>query len=65
MVLHICPVCGSRHKVHPVQHQLAYGRQLACSPRCKDNFPGLVRARMSAEMAERRRGFASMHEAND
>lgn len=64
-VVHICPVCGNRHGVHPVLHQLAYGRQLTCSPRCKDNLPRLVRARVLAEMAERRRALAAADETND
>jgi hypothetical protein len=51
VALHTCPVCGSRHEVHPVLDRLSYGRQLNCSPRCKARFPALVRARILAEMA--------------
>jgi transcription elongation factor Elf1 len=50
MVLHTCPVCGSRHEVHPVLDRLSYGRQLNCSPKCKARFPALVRARILAEV---------------
>ena len=64
-VRHLCPVCGSRHEVHPVLARLAYGRQLTCSPRCKDEFPRLVRARVLAEMAERRGARAAAGEMND
>ena len=39
MVLHTCPVCGSRHEVHPILDRLACGSQLTCSPRCKVRFP--------------------------
>ncbi|MDP2882874.1 MAG: hypothetical protein Q8N89_15000 [Azonexus sp.] len=49
MTFHICPVCGSRHAVHPLLDRLAYGHQLTCSPHCKTIFPGLVRARVLAE----------------
>ncbi|HHV47809.1 MAG TPA: hypothetical protein GXX56_02405 [Rhodocyclaceae bacterium] len=52
MALHTCPVCGGRHEVHPVLDRLAYGQQLTCSPRCKTVFPGLVRARVLAEIAK-------------
>jgi len=52
-ILHICPVCGAGHEVHPVLHRLAYGRQLTCSARCKTIFPRVLLARMQAEAAER------------
>jgi hypothetical protein len=51
MVLHICPVCESRHEVHPILDRLACGSQLTCSPRCKARFPALARARILANMA--------------
>lgn len=33
--LHQCPVCGETHEVTAVRAQLAYGRQLCCSPDCE------------------------------
>jgi len=52
MAFHTCPVCGNRHEVHPILDRLAYGRQLTCSPLCKKVFPGMVRARVLAEIAK-------------
>jgi len=58
---HICPVCGKRHEVHPVLHQVAYGRQLTCSCRCKaayrrqvlaKHLHGIEQAKNSAAVAE-------------
>jgi len=34
-VMHRCPVCASRHEVSAARAQLAYGRQLCCSPDCE------------------------------
>ena len=47
---HTCPVCGTRHAVHPVLHRLAYGKQLTCSPRCRMDFRVVVRTRLLADM---------------
>lgn len=55
MSVHRCPVCGTLHDVHAVLHRLACGRQLTCSPRCKTIFLGMVRQRVLAEIAARRR----------
>jgi hypothetical protein len=33
--MHCCPVCGSPHEVSPSRAELAYGRQLSCSPGCE------------------------------
>jgi len=52
MARHICPVCGKSHEVHAILDQLSYGRQKTCSPHCKSVFPGLVRARVLAEIAK-------------
>lgn len=35
MVSHICPICGQTHEVRESRAQLAYGRQLTCSPDCE------------------------------
>jgi hypothetical protein len=53
-VVHTCPVCGNPHEVHPTLDRLSYGRQRTCSPRCKVRFPALVRARILADMEQRR-----------
>jgi hypothetical protein len=45
-VAHVCPVCGGRHLVPPILDQLAYGRQLTCSPVCKTRYRKLILARM-------------------
>jgi hypothetical protein len=63
VALHTCPVCGSRHEVHPVLDRLACGSQLTCSPRCKARFPALARARILADMAENELG--KLHLAQD
>jgi len=55
MGIHTCPVCGKRHEVHAILDHLSYGRQRTCSPHCKVLFPGLVRARVLAEIAKGRR----------
>jgi len=34
-VIHRCPVCDARHGVSIGRAQLAYGRQLCCSPDCE------------------------------
>jgi len=34
-VEHVCPVCRARHEVSTVRNELAYGRQLCCSPDCE------------------------------
>ncbi|MBS0353756.1 MAG: hypothetical protein JSR83_07615 [Proteobacteria bacterium] len=52
MPVHVCPVCGARHVVSSVLHQLAYRRSLTCSPSCKATFGQRVRRRILAEMAE-------------
>jgi len=52
MARHICPVCGKAHEVHAVLDQLSYGRPRTCSPHCKSVYPGLVRARVLAEIAK-------------
>lgn len=54
MDIHTCPVCGRRHEVVAVLHRLAYGRQLTCSPHCKQLFPALARARILADLAASR-----------
>jgi hypothetical protein len=53
-VVHTCPVCGNPHEVHPTLDRLSYGRQRTCSPRCKVRLPALVRARILADMEQRR-----------
>jgi hypothetical protein len=35
MILHTCPVCGRAHPVQQIRAELAYGRQLTCSPDCE------------------------------
>ena len=35
MMQHICPVCGQAHQVRVARAELAYGRQLTCSPECE------------------------------
>jgi hypothetical protein len=35
MVSHTCPVCGRRHAVREARAEVAYGRQLTCSPECE------------------------------
>jgi len=34
-LVHRCPVCGVLHAVRPARAEVAYGRQLACSPECE------------------------------
>lgn len=34
-LVHRCPVCGVLHTVRPARAEVAYGRQLACSPECE------------------------------
>jgi hypothetical protein len=51
MQIHYCPVCGAAHKVHPILHALAYGRQLTCSPRCKTDFARVICPRILAKAA--------------
>jgi hypothetical protein len=34
-LIHRCPVCGLEHAVSPGRAELAYGRQLCCSPDCE------------------------------
>lgn len=50
MPWHHCPVCQTRHFRNPVEHQLAYGRQLTCSPACKVRFRTLARQRALASL---------------
>jgi len=35
MISHTCPICGQAHEVREARVQLAYGRQLTCSPDCE------------------------------
>jgi hypothetical protein len=35
MVSHVCPICGQRHAVREARAEVAYGRQLTCSPECE------------------------------
>jgi hypothetical protein len=35
MILHTCPVCARVHPVPEARAELAYGRQLTCSPDCE------------------------------
>jgi hypothetical protein len=35
VVLHRCPICGVRHEVRQARAEVAYGRQLTCSPECE------------------------------
>lgn len=49
MPVHQCPVCRAAHEVHPVLHDLAYGRQLTCSPRCKTDWPALILAGLQTD----------------
>ena len=35
MAPHTCPICGQAHEVRESRAQLAYGRQLTCSPHCE------------------------------
>jgi len=35
VVSHICPVCGRSHEVREARAEVAYGRQLTCSPECE------------------------------
>lgn len=60
MPIHFCPVCGATHKVHPILHSLAYGRQLTCSPRCKTAFPRVICWRILTNAANDS-AFAEMH----
>ena len=39
---------GALHEVHPLLHELSYGRQRTCSPHGKTVFPRLIRSRMLA-----------------
>ena len=34
-ITHVCPVCGASHRVSPARAEMAYGRQLCCSPDCE------------------------------
>jgi hypothetical protein len=34
-VLHRCPVCHTHHAVSAARAEMAYGRQLCCSPDCE------------------------------
>jgi hypothetical protein len=34
-VRHCCPICGKPHAVTPARAEMAYGRQLCCSPDCE------------------------------
>ena len=54
-LIHRCPVCGVLHAVRPARAEVAYGRQLTCSPECEGErrrrarapykrFPGPVAA---------------------
>lgn len=52
MPVHVCPVCKTPHEVPARLHQLAAGRALTCSPKCKLALGALVRQRVLAEMAE-------------
>jgi len=35
IVVHTCPVCSTRHEISAVRAELAYGRQVSCSPECE------------------------------
>lgn len=47
MKMHICPVCGSTHAISLRLHELSYGRQRTCGPRCKTAFRALVGSKIS------------------
>jgi len=34
-LIHRCPICGTQHAVSPARAEMAYGRQLCCSPDCE------------------------------
>jgi hypothetical protein len=34
-LVHRCPVCNSLHAVSAARAEMAYGRQLCCSPDCE------------------------------
>jgi hypothetical protein len=34
-VIHCCPVCGTRHEISLARAEMAYGRQVCCSPDCE------------------------------
>lgn len=34
-VVHICPVCNTHHEICAARAELAYGRQVCCSPDCE------------------------------
>jgi hypothetical protein len=58
LATHICPVCGKRHEVHPVLHQLANGRQLTCSCRCKAAHRRKILAKHLHGVERAKRGMA-------
>ena len=35
LYLHLCPICGTEHRVNEARHRVAYGRQLTCSCECE------------------------------
>lgn len=43
-IVHCCPVCRMWHWVHPLRHQLAYGKTLACSVACRASAIRRLRA---------------------
>ena len=45
MILHTCPVCERVHEVREARAELAYGRQLTCSPDCESVRRGRMRHR--------------------
>lgn len=48
MPWHRCPVCHRPHFRNAIEHRLAYGRQLTCSPGCKVRFREVARRRVLA-----------------
>lgn len=35
IVLHRCPVCCTQHSISAARAEMAYGRQICCSPDCE------------------------------
>ncbi len=57
MVSHRCPICGLTHQVREARAELAYGRQLTCSPECESERRCRMRHRRAGSLvaAERER----------
>ena len=42
-LIHCCPICTTRHRVSAARAQMAYGRQICCSPDCEGTRRRLAR----------------------